>query len=834
MKKITMKESFRFQVLVIALAVISGFGSLMTPVTARAAGFDGWSFYDGQNLSEGYFSNGGASDASSAVRCDSASGRCPVLPNNDYKPGAPFYGEALSSSYYRNESISSADRAFVLHNHLKTKAKSGSAWERAGAAFIANTMLGRGIDDPAKTRNISDADWDKLGKFLIEAAYDGRIEWSSWISSDYRDTMMHRINGQYDVVYNTTLESRVGLIIKNKDSSIAYRMWYECANPIGNFVGFREPTDWSISGQSYIKNAGNSSSPNWAKEGSQTGLLSEPAVPGDWIGWYHDLRNNGPSNMSSIYFQTEKTGGFPASYNTQPQGSASGAPGSLFVHEYANYSKPTTSQLRYRIQDSDVGKTLCQRIIWLPGSSSYGSWQGAAGGGACVKVERNFNLVPSIKDTPGVVEPGTEVTITPEVNNTGKTSSDPNAQWQLVKVTVPKGSGGIPRVDDTTRSTPGSPCPSYYGSRCEVIDSHSGTKPGGFTTGVTKDLPEYPYNVGDLEVGDRICFGLSVRPQSNESGNWRHSTLKCVTVGKRPSVNVVGGDVIVGRASGKQDIVTSLTAKKIDGEDRIFGSWGEYALIADGRILGMASAAGLAGSNGKAGSSINMCQVSYLTITNAGTGSSCDENKLGNYATGNGAPPISSGFPTGTTALSGTRSIDSIPGSKDTYRVNDGATLTISGGPVQRGKSVVINAPRSNVVISGNINYDGGEIASITDIPQVVIIANTITINENVTNVDAWLIASGEAGVINTCNSVTAFGDLDANKCTNRLTVNGPVLANKLNLYRTAGSGKASESRQPAETFNLRPDAYLWATGYRNGSSFRLQTENTIELPPRY
>ena len=62
---------------------------------------------------------------------------------------------------------------------------------------------------------------------------------------------------------------------------------------------------------------------------------------------------------------------------------------------------------------------------------------------------------------------------------------------------------------------------------------------------------------------------------------------------------------------------------------------------------------------------------------------------------------------------------------------------------------------------------------------------------------------------------------------------NGPVIANHLIMRRTAGSDPGAASGAPAEAFNLRPDAYIWATNY-NQNSGRLSTVATQELPPRF
>lgn len=74
---------------------------------------------------------------------------------------------------------------------------------------------------------------------------------------------------------------------------------------------------------------------------------------------------------------------------------------------------------------------------------------------------------------------------------------------------------------------------------------------------------------------------------------------------------------------------------------------------------------------------------------------------------------------------------------------------------------------------------------------------------------------------------------LSASTCNRELRVNGPVIAESLWLRRTAGSGTGEASGDPAEVFNLRPDAYLWAKGQAQGRGI-WQNTSAKELPPRY
>jgi hypothetical protein len=136
----------------------------------------------------------------------------------------------------------------------------------------------------------------------------------------------------------------------------------------------------------------------------------------------------------------------------------------------------------------------------------------------------------------------------------------------------------------------------------------------------------------------------------------------------------------------------------------------------------------------------------------------------------------------------------------------------------------VVVITSGTVNIEGNITYSDGPLNSLKDIPQVVIISKDINIRDSVTNVDSWLVASG---AINTCNNFT--GNLTTAKCGAILAVNGPVVTNKLILNRTGGTSIGD----PAERFNLRPDAYLWAQLQASGGN-KAQTVYSVELPPRF
>ena len=156
---------------------------------------------------------------------------------------------------------------------------------------------------------------------------------------------------------------------------------------------------------------------------------------------------------------------------------------------------------------------------------------------------------------------------------------------------------------------------------------------------------------------------------------------------------------------------------------------------------------------------------------------------------------------------------------------------------IAKGKWVVINAPGAVVTISKNINYTDEALKSLTDIPQVVIIAKNILIADSVENVDSWLITTGTGtdGRINTCGAggVTEATTISAGNCFRPLLMNGPIVANHLVMRRTGGAGPGTQAGNPAEVFNLRADAFIWSTSYSTGTG-RIPTVSTKELPPRF
>jgi len=288
----------------------------------------------------------------------------------------------------------------------------------------------------------------------------------------------------------------------------------------------------------------------------------------------------------------------------------------------------------------------------------------------------------------------------------------------------------------------------------------------------------------------------------------------------QPKVTINGGDLI-----SRANIDTSTSS--VGG--RTYGSWGEYGVIAKGSINGMASGGAYSG-----GATSSGCAL-YLLTFGSSKGSSCPDSARGKYTSIHASPAarltaLLKGQPRQKT-IGSTATIDALDAT--TVYVAKGDVTITAATPLPKSKWVVIIADTHNVRIESDITYQDGPFNSVGDIPQLVIIARNITIKDTVGRVDSWLVANDS---VITCDAsgVNEPKELTKNVCNRKLTVNGPVMTKSLKLYRTFASRTAPGVGQPAEAFNLRADAYLWAASLIPVTSRGVTTVHTIDLPPRF
>lgn len=272
----------------------------------------------------------------------------------------------------------------------------------------------------------------------------------------------------------------------------------------------------------------------------------------------------------------------------------------------------------------------------------------------------------------------------------------------------------------------------------------------------------------------------------------------------------------------------TLAYKMAYTNQNVYGSWGEYGIIANGKA-DSASGAGLSSSfNGRSG--VTPRDYNKLTFANI--------PKFGNFSS-------TSSVPDNFTLPSVRGARGNISGNVDVNSLASGeynaGNVTLTGSKLSVGKSIVIKS--SGVVrISGDLLYT--DTNDVRQLPQLIIYAKNIIIEPSVGEVNAWLITQKD-GYVSTCgvviDAVRWLSGVSESSCGKQLKVNGPIKTGRLFLRRTYGGKHASSAKNdpnmhpgtPAEIINLRADTYIWAyNNYRNTSA--ISTMNVRELPPRY
>lgn len=366
-------------------------------------------------------------------------------------------------------------------------------------------------------------------------------------------------------------------------------------------------------------------------------------------------------------------------------------------------------------------------------------------------------------------------------------------------------------------------------------------------------------------VGDKLCNSFGFRFQywygvthENDSGTiteenwapevgreyWANYDAACRTIVKKPSLNVWNGSLftnsdiatIVANRYTDPRLGDTITINN-DSSRNIFGSWSEYLVVPYGKIKagnigGFASGASL-GYRGFGGGNANLlANISPLTIANSGP----------SY----GESGIISGSTYRARLSTYLKSLSTLSDITELY-----------GKDINESKIIHVEG---DINITDNIKLSSTERPSVYGLPQVIIFADgDINIKPNVSRIDAWLISGG---TVYTCDEfvegkaikgqqgteayVKDYRYSGDTRCSQQLTINGPVIAKKLVSNRSAGSdpinygdasqlgGGADARALPGEVFNLGADAYLWsyAQAGRYDSSY---SESYIrELPPRY
>ncbi len=406
----------------------------------------------------------------------------------------------------------------------------------------------------------------------------------------------------------------------------------------------------------------------------------------------------------------------------------------------------------------------------------------------------------------------------------------------------------------------------------------------------------------NASIGAKICAAAVIWPadshnnpnRSNVGGRYRLdvalsidgtgyyiSEPTCYTISKRPSFAVLGNGVLA---------INGIEAASFESGSIKYTSWSEYTAASKAQIKGFATGASTWGG---AAVLANMnCVYSSMTLANTNCGTSLGELSQLSSAT--------SSSPHDIVEQVKKRYVASTDSANNAIKkVKNSNPITIEGGCVynngryvaknlkgngsyfnclanatayfeaQSGVTLNVGAPNTanemwqspddeyasnttvvvadKIVINQNFHYgnttqmENTVYTSVTQKPQMIFIAkDSITVAENVTNIDGWLIAP----TINTCN--VKASEININRCNKQLRVNGPVFTKHLNLYRTYGAGQNETSSnplggvtsrrflaEPAEVFTVGAETYYWA--YSQSARYsQAYTTYQRELPTRY
>lgn len=345
-------------------------------------------------------------------------------------------------------------------------------------------------------------------------------------------------------------------------------------------------------------------------------------------------------------------------------------------------------------------------------------------------------------------------------------------------------------------------------------------------------------NVDDINVTDnanKLCVAVAANPskslkEPDKEGrsvedNWIVSNATCRTIAKKPSINIKAGNTYA--ANG----LIGLTALKNVNGKTLFGSWAEYLVLSKSLDLSknpspiskFASGAYLAGGI-QSKNDPSICQYSPLSMAS----SQCRT----------GDPP--SGYIGGAALNDSNQFLSNIMKIYGQSPLPDGTRISaVEIEPSSSNRKTVIFVD-GTVVIDRRITIPKDQpYSTLSEIPQVIILAKDIKITKDVDQIDAWLIAYGdkkgdiyEGGKIETCPGFQIGGSVD--ECNAQLTINGPVVAKEFYPYRSAGANPGAASGTPAETITLTPAAYEW--GYQESSGDSPSQAHTVysrEIAPR-
>ena len=552
-----------------------------------------------------------------------------------------------------------------------------------------------------------------------------------------------------------------------------------------------------------------------------------------------------------------------------------------------------------KINDVDVGGVITQKLTWddiTVSNSNSVNVGGRRTASISVSIPYNYTMKPFVSnnDNTGVVYLGGNMNVNigvatmPRVNNkiNGKNAYATVTKKTSVKQRVYIKKSGTNNTIDIDSGT-------------ELANRRFNAEGNFYATSenVAANKAIAVPDDGNVAIGDQICVEVTVTPADShdapsaktvygdianhsgynnntpqgqraalrEYGTSSRTTTSCSTVAKRPTMSVESSN-----AYSATSFNTSTYTKAFSSTSSkyYFGSWAEYGVFgqvntATSSIFPSGAAIGYSKTQthktlnqaratlqdtatayeGNVGldSAANTCVFMTQTFANA----NCQSGKIGNVSAEIYQNRIidvygKEGKDIGTSVgVKDSKKIEGI-----SYHILSDMTVPaikspngyISKVPTDVGNTIIYNIS-GILIIDGNINDQRGKkMTSLSDIKNVIIIANKVWITDRVDYINATIIAKSE---LNTCKYISSTmaavsqSNLNASTCNTSLIFEAPVITKKLILNRTYGAGVGSDSNLRAEIFNLNLTNYLWSYDQMSKYSQAVTTYSR-ELPTRY
>lgn len=441
-----------------------------------------------------------------------------------------------------------------------------------------------------------------------------------------------------------------------------------------------------------------------------------------------------------------------------------------------------------------------------------------------------YNLHPTTSVAGTTAQPGQSVPYTYRVQNDGIQTST-NIDWRVIRLVFPP-SANPSAIGEVNDNGAGCNSAAYNGkTSCSGSPTPGSSGTQRFNTGSTtlpfSDSWTIPANA---TLGSYYCEILAVNPAAaNVPGTItstnRWSAPDCVQISINPMAYFSGSDVWAGAGftgSCTDASAQIYTASNHVGVSGSLSSNEQLAAFATSSIRGFGSAGRYWMGSFHAPAAAPEDAL-FFANTIAPATPLDPSGQLGSVAHCMTDFYASAGLPN----LPSTN-LSSVPSGNYFVPGTSAQTLTLTASG-QLSKRITISTPRK-IVISSNITYSNAPVATIANLPRLIIAGNSdVTIDKAVSTITGIFEAKG---VFYTCQTQPVTGQ--APSCSTQLTINGAVIANTVGLRRTGGSiASPSRNAQAAEYFNGTPDAFLGAYSQGTGPS-SLQVMQETELPPRY